>query len=85
MKVLSYVFYLVAILSALVAAFEILVQMFPDYGMFHILVGFIGTAMFFPLIPIYPALNDGNWIYLIICYLSILLGVVFSNRGRTRA
>ena len=85
MKVLSYVFYSVAILSALAAAFKILAQMFPDYGVFHLLVGLIGTAMFFPLIPIYPALNDGNWIYLIVCYLSILLGVVFSTRARTRA
>ena len=85
MKVLSYVFYSVAMLSALAAGFEILVQMFPDYSVFHVLVGFIGTAMFFPLIPIYSALSDDNWIYLIICYLSILLGVVFSNRGRTRA
>ena len=84
MKILSYVFYLVAMLSALSASFEILIQMFPEYGVFHILVGFIGTAMFFPLIPIYPALNEGNWIYLIICYLSILLGVVFSNRARTQ-
>ena len=85
MKVLSYASYSVAILSALAAAFEILVQMFPDYGVFHILIGFVGTAMFFPLIPIYPAFNDGNWIYLIVCYLSILLGVVFTNKGRTRA
>ena len=85
MKVLSYVFYSIAILSALAAGFEILAQVFPDYGVFHILVGFVGTAMFFPIIPIYPALNDGNWIYLIVCYLSILLGVVFSNKGRARA
>ena len=85
MRVLSYIFYSIAILSALAAGFEILAQMFPDHGVFHILIGFIGTAMFFPLIPIYPALNDGNWIYLIVCYLSILLGVVFSNKGRTRA
>ena len=85
MRVLSYIFYSIAILSALAAGFEILAQMFPDYGVFHILVGFIGTAMFFPLVPNYPAFNDGNWIYLIVCYLSILLGVVFSNKGRTRA
>ena len=48
MRVLSYVFYSIAILSALAFfGFEILAQMFPDYGVFHILVGFIGTAMFF--------------------------------------
>ena len=85
MRVLSYIFYSIAILSALAAGFEILAQMFPDYGVFHILVGFVGTAMFFPLVPIFTVLNDGNWIYLIICYLSILLGIVFSNKGRSRA
>jgi hypothetical protein len=46
------------------------------------LVGFIGTAMFFPLIPIYPLINDGDWIYLIVCYVSILLGVILSNKSR---
>ena len=47
-----------------------------------VLVGFIGTAMFFPLIPIYPLINDGDWIYLIVCYVSILLGVILSNKSR---
>ena len=56
--------------------------MFPEYGLFHILIGFIGTAMFFPLIPLYPAINDGEWIYLTLCYLSILFGVILSNKAR---
>ena len=85
MRVLSYASYAIAILSALAAGFEILAQMFPDYGVFHILVGFVGTAMFFPLVAIFTVLYDGNWIYLIICYLSILLGIFFSNKGRSRA
>ena len=83
MKYLSYIFYLIAILAALSAGFQILNQMFPDYGIFHLIVGFIGTAMFFPLVPIYPAINNGEWIYLITCYLSILLGVILNNRSRT--
>tara|TARA_B100000282_G_scaffold114862_1_gene81630 strand:- start:33 stop:290 length:258 start_codon:yes stop_codon:yes gene_type:complete len=83
MKYLSYLFYLIAILAALSAGFQILNQMFPDYGIFHLIVGFIGTAMFFPLVPIYPAINNGEWIYLITCYLSILLGVILNNRSRT--
>jgi hypothetical protein len=83
MKYLSYIFYLIAILAALSAGFQILNQMFPDYGIFHLIVGFIGTAMFFPLVPIYPAINNGEWIYLITCYFSILIGVILNNRART--
>ena len=83
MKYLSYLFYLIAILAALSAGFQILNQMFPDYGIFHLIVGFIGTAMFFPLVPIYPAINNGEWIYLITCYFSILIGVILNNRSRT--
>jgi hypothetical protein len=82
LKILSYVFYSIAIITSFFASFGILAQTFPEYGVFHILVGFIGTAMFFPLIPIYPLINDGDWIYLIICYVSILLGVILSNKSR---
>ena len=82
LKILSYLFYLVAILAAFTASFEILVQMFPDYGLFHMLVGFIGTAMFFPLVPLYPAIYYGDIIYLVVCYLSILFGVILGNKAR---
>tara|TARA_B100001113_G_scaffold77431_1_gene60625 strand:- start:1326 stop:1583 length:258 start_codon:yes stop_codon:yes gene_type:complete len=82
LRALSYLFYAISIGVAFLASFEILNQMFPEYGLFHMLVGFIGTAMFFPLIPLYPAINDGEWMYLIICYISILFGVIFSNKAR---
>ena len=82
-KILSYVFYSIAIATSFFASFEILAQTFPEYGVFHVLIGFVGTAMFFPLIPIYPLVNDGDWIYLIICYVSILLGVILSNKSRS--
>ena len=81
-KILSYIFYSIAIMTSFFASFGILTQTFPEYGVFHILVGFIGTAMFFPLIPVYPLINNGDWIYLIICYVSILLGVILSNKSR---
>ena len=83
MKILSYLFYAIAVLSAYSASFEILEQMFPDYGFFHVMIGFIGTAMFFPLVPIYPAFNDGKWVYLIVCYLSIIFGVILGNKARS--
>ena len=83
MRILSYIFYAIAVLTAFSASFEILEQMFPDYGFFHIMVGFIGTAMFFPLVPLYPAIYYGEIIYLVVCYLSILLGVILGNKART--
>ena len=67
---------------SLFVTFQILSQTFPNYSIFHIIVGFIGTAMFFPLIPIYPLINDGEWLYLLICYASILFGVILGNRAR---
>ena len=82
LKAISYIFYLLSVSIAFFVSFQILNQMFPEYGIFHILVGFIGTAMFFPLIPIYPAVTDGDWIYLVLCYISIIFGVIFSNKAR---
>ncbi len=81
-KFLSYAFYSIAVITSFFASFQILAQTFPEYGVFHILVGFIGTAMFFPLIPIYPLINEGDWAYIIICYVSILLGIILSNKSR---
>mgnify|MGYP001311809081 FL=1 len=82
LKALSYLFYAISIIIAFFVSFQILNQLFPEYGIFHILVGFIGTAMFFPLIPLYPAINNGEWIYLLLCYISILFGVILSNKAR---
>jgi len=81
-KFLSYAFYSIAVITSFFASFQILAQTFPEYGVFHILVGFIGTAMFFPLIPIYPLINEGDWVYIIICYVSILLGIILNNKSR---
>jgi len=82
LRIFSYLFYVISIGIAFIVSFQILNEMFPEYGIFHMLVGFIGTAMFFPLIPLYPAINNGEWIYLILCYLSILFGVILSNKAR---
>ena len=82
LRIFSYLFYAISIGIAFIVSFQILNQMFPEYGIIHILIGFIGTAMFFPLIPLYPAVNDGEWIYLILCYTSILFGVILSNKAR---
>tara|TARA_Y100000389_G_scaffold143411_1_gene141657 strand:- start:5568 stop:5828 length:261 start_codon:yes stop_codon:yes gene_type:complete len=83
LKITSYIFYIIAITAAFFSSFQVLEQIFPEYGLFHLLVGFIGTTMFFPIIPIYPAFNDGDWSYLIICYSSILIGVILGNRAKS--
>ena len=82
LKAFSYLFYTIAMCIALLVSFQTLNQMFPEYGIFHILIGFIGTAMFFPLIPLYPAVNEGEWSYLLLCYACILFGVILSNKAR---
>ena len=81
-KIMSYFFYLLAIISGYIAAFDLLVQVFPDYGFFELTAGFFVTAMFFPLVPLYPGINSGEWITAIVCYSSIMLGVILANQAR---
>jgi len=81
-KILSLLFYLVAALSGLAAGYTILIEMFPEYGILHLSIGLAASAMFFPLIPLYPGFAKGQWIYAIICYISIMLGVIVGNKAR---
>ena len=55
--ILSYIFYFIAIIAGYVAAYDLMIQIFPEFGLFEVLVGFIATAMFFPLVPIYSGFN----------------------------
>ncbi len=80
--VISYLFYLVAIISGYMAAFDLLIQVFPNYGFLELTAGFFVTAMFFPLVPLYPGVNNGEWLLAIICYGSIMLGVIAANQAR---
>jgi hypothetical protein len=38
--------------------------------------------MFFPLVPLYPGVSSGEWLLAIICYVSIMLGVILGNQAR---
>lgn len=80
--ILSYICYLIAILAGYTAAYGILIQMFPDYGLLELSIGFVGTAMFFPLIPLYPAISSGDWTIAIVCYIFIMFGVILGNYSR---
>ncbi len=81
LSLLGYIFYFVAVISGYLAAYKILVQVFPDYGVFHIIIGGIVSLMFFPIIPLYPGIMLGDWTLAIICYLSILIGVILTKQG----
>jgi len=80
--ILSYVFYLVAVLAGYSAGYQLLVEMFPNFGFIEIAIGLVGGAMFFPLIPLYPGIANDQWIFAIICYISIFFGVILGNKAR---
>ena len=80
--ILSYIFYFIAIITGYIAAYNLLIQIFPEFGIFEVLVGFIATEMFFPLVPIYSGFTNGEWMLTIICFGSIFLGVILGNHAR---
>lgn len=80
--ILSYFFYIVAIAAGYTAAFDLLIQLFPDYGFVELTAGFFVTAMFFPLVPLYPGIDSGEWLLAIVCYTSLIFGVILSNQAR---
>lgn len=80
-SLIGYIFYIVAVVSGYLAAYGILVQVFPDFGILHVIIGSVVSLMFFPLIPLYPGIMLGDWTLAIICYISILLGVILTKQG----
>lgn len=80
--ILSYLFYTLAVIAGYIAAYDLLLQIFPEYGLLEILVGFVATAMFFPLVPVYSGFTNGDWVLTIICFGSIFLGVILGNQAR---
>ena len=80
--IVSYIFYSIAIVAGSMAAYNLLLQVFPDCGLLEILIGFVATAMFFPLVPLYSGFTNGEWILAIICFGSIFIGVILGNHAR---
>ena len=80
--ILSYLFYSLAVIAGYIAAYDLLLQIFPEYGLLEILVGFVATAMFFPLVPVYSGFTNGDWVLTIICFGSIFMGVILGNQAR---
>ncbi|MBH44551.1 MAG: hypothetical protein CMD88_03755 [Gammaproteobacteria bacterium] len=81
-KLISYLFYIVAIIAGYLASYELLLQVVPEFGAIAFTGWFIVTAMFFPLAPFYPGITAGNWMFAIVCYVAIAIGVVFGNMAR---
>ena len=81
LSLIGYIFYFVAVVSGYLAAYGILTQVFPDYGLFHIVIGGVVSLMFFPIIPLYPGIMLGDWTLAIVCYFSILIGVILTKQG----
>ena len=80
--ILKYLFYSLAFIAGYIAAYDLLLQIFPEYGLFELLVGFVATAMFFPLVPVYSGFTTGDWVLAIICFGSIFIGVILGNLAR---
>ena len=80
-SLVGYIFYFVAIVAGYLAAYGILAQVFPDYGILHVIIGSVVSLMFFPLLPLYPGVMLGDWTLAVICYTSILLGVILTKQG----
>ena len=80
--ILSYLFYSLAVIAGYIAAYDLLLQIFPEYGLLEILVGFVATAMFFRLVPVYSGFPSGDWVLTIICFGSIFMGVILGNQAR---
>ncbi len=80
--ILSYLFYSLAVIAGYIAAYDLLLQIFPEYGLLEILIGFVATAMFFPLVPVYSGFTSGDWVLTMICFGSIFMGVILGNQAR---
>ena len=81
-KILSYIFYIIGILAGYLASYELLLQVSPDYGVLGFAGWFVVTAMFFPLAPLFPAISFGNWMFAIVCYVAIAIGVTLGNQAK---
>ena len=81
-RILSYIFYIIAIFTGYLASYELLVQAYPGFGVIGFVGWFFVTAMFFPLFPLYPGIVFGNWMLGIICYICIIIGVIFANQAK---
>ncbi len=81
-NIFSYIFYLIAVIAGYTAAYSVLIQVFPDYNFLHIIIGSVVTLMFFPLVPLYPAIMLSDWTLAIVCYVSILIGVILGKQSK---
>ena len=81
-SILSISSYIIAAIAGYAAGYQILIQIVPDYTFLHALGGAVVGLMFFPLMPLYPGITGGEWTLALICYFSIVLGVIFKNLSK---
>ena len=86
-KILSYICYAIGFIAGYVASYQLLVEVYPNYGFDFLSVivfaaWFFFTLELFYIMPLYPGLFLGEWALSIICYGSFVVGIIFNNQSR---
>ena len=79
LKYLSYCFYFIGFFAGFMGSYVLLLDVFPDFGIFIFAVWLFLTLEVFYLLPLYPGLFHNEWTLSIICYGSFILGIILSN------
>ena len=78
-KYLSYLLYAIGFASGFAASYELLMDVYPSFGIFIFLAWFFFTLELFYIIPFYPAFFLNDWSFVLISYPSFILGIIISD------
>lgn len=78
-KLLTNICYAIGFLVGFAAGHELLIDVYPDYGIFIFLAWFFFMLELFYIIPFYPAFMHGDWTYTYISIPAFLIGIIISN------
>ena len=78
-KLLTYICYAIGFFVGFAAGHELLLDIYPDYGIFIFLAWFFFMLELFYVIPFYPAFMYGDWTYTYISIPAFLIGIIISN------
>jgi hypothetical protein len=79
---LSYSLYAIGFRVGCVSSYQLLLDVYPGFGVFIFLAWFFFTLELFYIIPLYPALMLNDWSLAYIIYPAFLLGIIFANYQR---
>jgi|TARA_B110000967_G_scaffold160329_1_gene166199 hypothetical protein len=79
---LSYSLYAIGFILGFVSSYQLLLDVYPGFGIFIFLAWFFFTLELFYIIPLYPAFMLNDWSLAYIIYPAFLLGIIFSNYQR---